>query len=200
MKKFNNNTNNVLILNQILQRWKTQLRQKANPNKGEWTLGLFINNGNPANDYHPEIFSDKAWDVNEWAAAVRTHAYPVNIAYAETPEDLLPSPPDLMRISMCALWFVVFRDDERSKAYRGYQSLEDWNLRIFGNNLKGSIEDCDLNDDKQVKLAYRRIVGKIPEPCQILKDLEEAERNAKYYRQRLECFKKCNDIRNALLE
>lgn len=191
---------NESILNEILQRWKTQLQQKANPNKGAWILGFFINIESSSKHYYPELFSDKVWDVNEWAAAVRPYAYPVKIAYAETPEDLLPPPRDLMRISLFNLRFVVFRDDEKGRAYRGYQTVEDWDLRIFGNNLKDDIKDCDLNDDEQVKLAYRRIVGKIPEPYSLLKGLEEAEANAAYYRRRLECFNKSNDIRNALLE
>ena len=103
----------IPLLNADLAEWKAKLRSNANPTAGEWKLVVYSEKDRALEQYgrypyHPDVFSDKVWLVEDWALNIEGYSGEcATLAYADKPEDLVPGTLALKRIQLFRLPFMI---------------------------------------------------------------------------------------------
>lgn len=165
----------IPLLDADLAEWKAKLRSSANSTSGKWKLVLYSEPDRSLEQYgrgpyHPNIFSDQPWLVKYWVLdIVGSSGESATVAYADKPEDLVPSALTFKRILLFRLPFMIcpttyqpprtlhklYEDETARVMMFGWRGVYAVDRSRFDLLSVAEIEHPDLENPEHVEIIYK---------------------------------------------
>jgi hypothetical protein len=190
----------IPLLNADLAEWKAKLRTNANPTTGEWKLVVYSEKDRALEQYgrypyHPDIFSDKVWLVEDWALNIEGYSGECStLAYADKLEDLVPGTLALKRIRLFRLPFMicpatfeppntldkVYKDQTARLMIFNWSGIYSVDRQRVDLEPIAALEHPDLANSEHIEIIYKWWEGHCNMSSQCVQRIEQlkAKRNA----------------------